>query len=631
MTRLITFCLLLFSIIFMTNVVVMNDYAGIIITSFAIGVIIPLMFDRIVVKKMFFMLWFLIIAVITVISKTSYPQLCLIMLSAILCLVVTAVTQLIKSDHIRKVVRTISLLLFFFYLASNSTSISKLIHSRMSNRVAYLERGKWGRSDLKSKGLCITSQYAYGNLVKALDADRVTGLSDITSYSELWVVTPTCPFKTKEIHDILQWVLRGGKLVVVSDHSDLFGHSSVLSPLLSCFFIKSLKNTILDKTGDGGLFQTLFSENRGMTANSFQGRGIAWAIQNGYSERTDYSAPSFFSDLQISDEEVSGVFPIAVTSQFGLGSVVLFGDSTQFSNFALSRPSSQFFLSKIVNGGTSFPVAEFAGFFVVLLLAVIGSSLPCRVASVSIGLFLLILYGLSLRCKPSPLCFSKLNPIEVSGDWALVDEAGGFLSTLFAANHECSDRFPLWTNLNDKSGKIFLKGKLQVPILADSPPSVYFNKFAYDSILLRLNANPSCSTEGFLEHLIQSSSRSSYWFDDGVGLFREVAYRTFWARLSADKYSVLPDVESVGSFDGILIASATDRKPVTVRVSCLPGYPSWVIIGDWVIGQRLSDGRILIRSIWQSPSWGHKDLVFVPFLVNELRLGTYSIIAQGML
>lgn len=54
------------------------------------------------------------------------------------------------------------------------------------------------------------------------------------------------------------------------------------------------KDCILDSTGDGGTYQNLFQKFKGLSANSFSGRGETWLVENGYSERTDYSKNSFF-------------------------------------------------------------------------------------------------------------------------------------------------------------------------------------------------------------------------------------------------------------------------------------------------------------------------------------------------
>lgn len=157
-----------------------------------------------------------------------------------------------------------------------------LFHAFKEQRIAFLEHGNWGIAQRHDGSLSIRGQYSYDFLKRIIYSEDADDLNGIEDFSELWLMTPTKPFRTEEIQKIRNWVAKGGKLVVITDHTDLFGHSSALNPLLQTFGVESQKNCILDRTGDGGTYYDGLSSFRGLTANSFTGNGEAWLFQTGF-------------------------------------------------------------------------------------------------------------------------------------------------------------------------------------------------------------------------------------------------------------------------------------------------------------------------------------------------------------
>lgn len=485
----------------------------------------------------------------------------------------------------------------------HSSLPSLLLQQTQSRSLAYLERGHWGISQSHDNSLVIRSQYSYDMVKKIIGSRDIPNLSRLEAYTDLWMITPTQPFSSQEIEKIRKWVLKGGRLVVITDHTDLFGHASVLNPLLESMGLRIQKDCILDSTGDGGTYQNLFQKFKGLSANSFSGRGETWLVENGYSERTDYSKNSFFSDNQISDEEIPGIYPIGLTSPFGLGNIVLFGDSTLFANFALSRPSAQHLLQKVADAGPPLPFHTGTAMMLLLFWSV-SRKRKIKILAGMISFLLLIAMVIQL-CRPAYKLSYAFSPIlNVWGDWSLAENDHAKYSTLFATAFSKSPMFPVWKETSRNSNRIvFSNGyTLENSVSKEWLPDPSWEK--------RLNMNPSLSMEQFMTALNHDSWLSSFWFDDGVGLLKNKAYEQFWKQVAQVeskkenlKLSLMKQVKGTLNFNGITV-------PVTVKLFHIQGHHPWVILGDWIIGKEISSGMILIRSNWQHPSWGDKDAVF---------------------
>lgn len=478
-----------------------------------------------------------------------------------------------------------------------------LFHAFKEQRIAFLEHGNWGIAQRHDGSLSIRGQYFYDFLKRIIYSEDADDLNGIEDFSELWLMTPTKPFRTEEIQKIRNWVAKGGKLVVITDHTDLFGHSSALNPLLQTFGVESQKNCILDRTGDGGTYYDGLSSFRGLTANSFTGNGEAWLFQTGFSERADYSKNSFFSDNQISDEEEAGIHAVGLTSGFGLGTVVLFGDSTLFANFALSRPSSQALLQKVLNGGRPFPFYALA---TICLFIFIGFSqegkgrLVAFLSAAFLGSWIVCLWGIPSK----KLCYDFTTALEVQGDWSMVEDNGAPYATLFAASFSKSEYFPVWKGSSTQTEMIQFSNGIR---LENEKGKVWKPCMSLDK---RFQQPPSMSVEMFLETLIRDSWVSSFWFEEGVGPLKDMAYGCFWKRIAGEKENVQPFIFSSPEFvDCFFISSQKKRISVRIRIVRIKGQKPWIVVGDWIIGKEVEPGVILIRKNWQHPSWREGDIV----------------------
>lgn len=477
-----------------------------------------------------------------------------------------------------------------------------LFQAFKEQRTAFLEHGNWGITQRHDGSLSIRAQYSYDFVKRIICSEDVADLEEIDKFSELWLITPTKPFRAEEIQKIRSWVAKGGRLVVITDHTDLFGHSSALNPLLKIFGLASRKNCILDRTGDGGTYYSWISSFKGLTSNSFSGKGEAWLFQMGFSERTDYSKNSFFSDNQISDEEEAGIHAVGLTSGFGLGTVVLFGDSTLFANFALSRPSSQALLQKVINGGNPFPFYALAAIclFIFIGFSQKGSGrLVAFLSAAFLGSGIVIL----LVIPSKKMCYDFATILEVKGDWSMVEDNGAPYSTLFAASFSKSGHFPVWKGSSTQTKMIEFSNGIR---LENEKRKIWKPCVSLDK---RLQQRPSMSVEMFLETLIHDSRISSFWFEEGVGPLKDMAYECFWKRITGEKKNVQSFAFSSAKFVDCFFVSSQKKIPVRTRIARIKDRKPWVVIGDWIVGKEVESGVILIRKNWQHPSWGEGDAV----------------------
>lgn len=463
------------------------------------------------------------------------------------------------------------------------------------------EHGQWGNALPHDETLTITSQYSYDLLQRFLGASKLSRPEQLDSVDELWMITPTKPFTPEEIHTIEQWVSRGGRLVLICDHTDLFGHASVCNGLLKPFNLCLRYDVVLDPVEEGGRYYQNFTMYHGLSSNSITGQGESWLVQPGYSERTDYGRPSFFSDNQISDEESAGIFTVGIRKRYGFGGVLIMGDSTLFANFALARPSAQKLLKSILNGGGSVSCNGLAFFAsAAWLFANFVSRRKLRMVAV-LTCYLVAALCISLAHTSRTINLANLSTLFVTGDSTMVEGNNAPLCTLFSSAYVLSDRFPIWGEVEPESGTVRM-GNSSLTRSYFTQPKPGRDAWA------RLTALDLPDIGKLLLACEQQSGYSSFWFDSGVGIVRETAYRNFWRkynltsevpiRLSATHSRLVPA--------SIKISGQPERHAV-IRVTHLSDDPQWVIVGDGFVGKWIDADTILLRSLWQLPDHGLPD------------------------
>jgi hypothetical protein len=169
----------------------------------------------------------------------------------------------------------------------------------------------------------------------------------------LFVKTPTRHYAPEEVDAIESFVRDGGGLLLISDHTDVFGMTTFINPVASRFGLRFVRDAAIDlSSGSDSVFQPWMAWPhpivRGvmpltfMTSCTLEAPLWSQDVIVGRSLSTirpDYSTSNF---LPVEDapfrEPRFGAFLQAVAIPFGEGRVIGFTDSTVFSSFSLFMP-----------------------------------------------------------------------------------------------------------------------------------------------------------------------------------------------------------------------------------------------------------------------------------------------------
>ena len=209
----------------------------------------------------------------------------------------------------------------------------------------------------------------------------------------LFLKTPTIPYDADEVAAIEDFVHRGGGLLAFGEHSDVWGSSTHLAPVLRPFGIALRYDCVFDvdrqweqlhEISDigrhpavGSIPFFLFAVSCSIQADSWtarpmlQGRGL-WTLP------IAYSSANFYPVVTDRTDAVVGVFDQAVAQTHGKGRVIAFADSTVYSNFdAFSPGKSELLLHSVdwldrTNARTGLRTALFVTAAVAGLAALVG-------------------------------------------------------------------------------------------------------------------------------------------------------------------------------------------------------------------------------------------------------------------
>ena len=190
------------------------------------------------------------------------------------------------------------------------------------------------------------SEYLKNYYSVDINREKITG-ELLEKYDILFIKTPTEPFLNSEIDAILKFVERGGGLFLIGDHTNVFGITSNLNPIASRFGIKFRYDGQYDLEGEHSIFikplilphpvvhnLPKFSFATGCMLDAPL---LAENVMIGYGIKSiylDYSRKNFFpKDARNNENMEFGLFLQAAGITYGKGRVLLFTDSTVWSNF----------------------------------------------------------------------------------------------------------------------------------------------------------------------------------------------------------------------------------------------------------------------------------------------------------
>ncbi len=225
---------------------------------------------------------------------------------------------------------------------------------RYTGKVAIIEAGVWARTEKQFtdvNDLNIKSGYSYSEFKRLLGAEVIRPPAIDESYAEAWLITPTEPLDVQSINKLWNWVNKGGRLIIITDHTDLFGHARVVNSFLSNKMLQTSLTAFFPLESNMKA-EVNWGENAWLKTTNVQSGLFMWPqfTARWINEVTDYSNKNFFGLLSLSADDGLGRRVISGTTSFRKGRVVLFGDSTSFANFALYQPHIIPLIEKIRSG-----------------------------------------------------------------------------------------------------------------------------------------------------------------------------------------------------------------------------------------------------------------------------------------
>lgn len=278
----------------------------------------------------------------------------------IIILIPIVVIQMFNSQ-IREIKKKYFLVSFIFLI---TISLFHFIPSKKVESIAVL-KSQWCDVSQKPDKNSFTMDYfyAYSDFYTVLNSYAKTEIitnKDIQNnqlnYDSIVLITPTTYFSEIEIQNLSNFVFYGGKLIIIADHTNLYGHADNLNPLLSVFGAKLNDDTLYDdldyyKKYHININSLLLTKTYTKTNSSLllPIHANIWAISDKIiSEKADYTKDNFFGSLDFTEDDTVGSFPVGATIQWGLGKVIIWTDSTLFSNFALSQKYHLYLLDYLI-------------------------------------------------------------------------------------------------------------------------------------------------------------------------------------------------------------------------------------------------------------------------------------------
>jgi len=227
----------------------------------------------------------------------------------------------------------------------------------------------------------------------------------------LIVKIPSKPHTEVEIEAIAEFVRRGGALFVIGDHTNVFGSTSSLNPLLRAFGLALNYDSTYDLATS---YFTRFTPPRYtldpimqhvdhfqfLTSCSIRAPWWAWRPildTSIITTQADYSTKDFFATDRYTLTSTYGAFTQAAAVPYGRGRVLIYTDSTCFSNFSLHMDGyPKFILGSLGFLGRQnprFPVRTLLGAISLCCLLLAGGWL---VKSKAVPHLLLIIAGAAL-------------------------------------------------------------------------------------------------------------------------------------------------------------------------------------------------------------------------------------------
>jgi hypothetical protein len=178
---------------------------------------------------------------------------------------------------------------------------------------------------------------------------------DLTPYHVILLKTPARDYGADEIERLRRYVEHGGGLLLIADHTNLFGHTQRLNAVAAPYGLSFRLDATFpwpqlnapyvhqpSRSAAGDVLLNGLGPFAVLTAASVVDRSV-WGMPfvrttRAVSERADYSNMNYFGPLRMSAEDRVGPLAFAAATPYGAGKVVMWGESTMWSSFSLFHP-----------------------------------------------------------------------------------------------------------------------------------------------------------------------------------------------------------------------------------------------------------------------------------------------------
>ncbi len=231
---------------------------------------------------------------------------------------------------------------------------------------------QWSRSDrpYDREWYGADSGYNYACLKRLFEtfypvsaADGPLRAADLEGAGTLVIYDPDRRFSKEEIELVREFVRSGGGLLLIGDHTNVFGSASHLNELCGPFGFQFRDDVLFDLDED---FHQVIDPPRPGSAfwhgmSFFKLRGPAsirptsvwtrsvYQAEHSKSVRAIYSVNNFYPPPHDDPKMKTGTFCVSAASRYGRGRVAAWGDSTVFSNFEIFYPGKYEYLLNTLN------------------------------------------------------------------------------------------------------------------------------------------------------------------------------------------------------------------------------------------------------------------------------------------
>jgi hypothetical protein len=177
----------------------------------------------------------------------------------------------------------------------------------------------------------------------------------LKNYDVLVLKTPTQPYTASEVAAVHRFVHAGGGLLLIGDHTNIFGMSGYLNSVCGEFGVQFMSDAAFELVPIrhnqlwrrenalwhpcvSGASQFLFATSCSLNASCWScdaamtGTGL-------FCDNADYGKLTFFGNQKLDNDECYGRVLQCVAGPYGSGRWVAFSDSTVFSSFYFHLPN----------------------------------------------------------------------------------------------------------------------------------------------------------------------------------------------------------------------------------------------------------------------------------------------------